>query len=506
MSLNIDKTREFIKINRSQGIFNRRKNKLPLISLINKKNFKLTSKKRGKLLNKPVYSGFNKNTLSSIPRDVEIILLNKNKEEIFNKSQNILNNIETNTNNFNDKKSYQTMNDNTHITSFVSKTLTDKKINPSITNESLNKINSKINQGQKVLDNIKKTKDYWKLYKNNDKKKKTIPNDKSHLSINLYKSQFYPGPSDYSGDKSFDALNQQNKFRYKSLFKSQSYHSIKTNKEYLPGPGSYIQLKNFNNNNKHLSINLGTKEQRFKNLFSSASLSPWFYSSSNKDNQKINQSYNNLGLLNKGDLYDFKRYIIKEEADDKGKIHNFYIEDNSSINKSESPIRKSNIKNKMKFKKKENRSINDYKLDKMLQKYIIVRNAEKEYEVPGPGQYNIYVGFDKISKDKAIEKLQIPHKKENLIPEEVLKNYSQNKNKNPTFMVYNGGNENNKNKENFGNNNCKSCEDISYKAENKNNNSGTLPFISKQKRIKYQDVILSKHNPGPCYYFNDEPY
>ena len=54
---------------------------------MNNKNFKLTTKKKGKILNKPVYSGFNKNSLSSIPRDVEIILLNKNKEDITSNNQ-----------------------------------------------------------------------------------------------------------------------------------------------------------------------------------------------------------------------------------------------------------------------------------------------------------------------------------------------------------------------------------------------------------------------------------
>ena len=484
--------------------FHQKMNKLPLISLINKKDFKLTTKKRGKILNKPVYSGFNKNTLSSIPRDVEIILLDKNKEEIFG-NNSLSNNYETNSFNLYEKKGNQTFNNNnSRISSFVSKTFDNKKINPETTNNSINKINSKINQSK---DNIKKTKDYWKFYKKKETNNKFIPNDRSHLSLDLYQSQFFPGPSDYSSDKSFDLINLQNKYRYKSLFKNESTHSLKSKKEQLPGPGSYIKFKSLNEkNDKHLSINLATKEKRFKNLFSSASLSPWYYSSSsNNDNtNENNKLQNNLGLLNK-DLYDFRRYIIKEETDDKGKVKQYYVEDKSYIKKNAPLIKNNIITNKKMVKNKEKKKLNDYKMDKLLKKYIIVRNAEKEYEVPGPGQYNIYMGFDKISKDKAIEKLQSPHRQENLIPEEVLKNYSKNKNNESNFTFFYGGNNNNiKNK--FWNNNSKSCENIFYGGENNKNSNGTLPFISKEKRIKFQDVILSKHTPGPCYYYNDDYY
>ena len=79
MSFNVVLTNEPMQMNNGLNTIHRKINKLPLISLINKKNFKLTNKKAGKILNKPIYSGFNKNTLSSIPRDVEIILLNKKK-------------------------------------------------------------------------------------------------------------------------------------------------------------------------------------------------------------------------------------------------------------------------------------------------------------------------------------------------------------------------------------------------------------------------------------------
>ena len=282
MSLNVVYPNDPFNKNKGLLIFHQNKDKLPLVSLINQKNFKLTTKKKGKVLNKPVYSGFNKNTLSSIPRDIEIILLDKSKEEIFESNQNILNSIETRSQNSHEKKSNQTVNDNSRLTSFISKTSDDKKNYPATTIQTL----SKKNQTKKEKENIVATKDYWKFYKRKEKNKKIIPSYKNHLNIHLYQSQFYPGPSDYSSEKSFDMINQQNKYRYKSLFKSESSHSLKTTKEFLPGPGSYIQMKSFlNNNNKHLSINLATKEKRFKNLFSSASLSPWFYSSSNKSNK-----------------------------------------------------------------------------------------------------------------------------------------------------------------------------------------------------------------------------
>ena len=470
MALNVVGKYDLLKMNNGMNTFHQKKNKLPLISLINNQNFKLTTKKRGKVLNKPVYSGFNKNTLSSIPRDVEIILLDKNKEEIFgNNTQNILNNYETNSFNLYEKKSNQTVHDNSRLTSFISKNFNEKKMHPATTNNSTNKINSKINQSIKDQDKIKKTKDYWKFYKIKEKKKKIIPNDKKHISLDLYQSQFFPGPSDYSSDKSFDMINQQNKYRYRSLFKSESSHYLKMPKDQMPGPGSYIKIKSINDNNdKHLSINLSTKEKRFKNLFSSASLSPWYYASSSKDDIKENNNkQNNMSLFNK-DLYDYKRYILREETDDKGKVRQFYVEDKSHIKKDEPLIKKKgNANNRIKAKNRERKKIDEFKFDKLLKKYIIVRNAEKEYEVPGPGQYNVYMGFDKISKDKAIEKLQSPYKQENLIPEEVLVNYARNKNNNNSnFTFFYGGNDK-IDKDKYGFNGSKSCENIFYGGENK---------------------------------------
>ena len=54
--------------------------KISNIGLIDKKKFKLLVPKKGHLINKPIYSGYSKNNLSSIPKDNEIILLNQHKD------------------------------------------------------------------------------------------------------------------------------------------------------------------------------------------------------------------------------------------------------------------------------------------------------------------------------------------------------------------------------------------------------------------------------------------
>ena len=509
MALNIIDTNDKLNLDNGLNTFHKDIKKLPLISLMNNKNFKLTTKKKGKILNKPVYSGFNKNSLSSIPRDVEIILLNKNKEDITSNNQSILNNIETSNHNYYGKRGQRTMNDNNKMNrmySLISNTLDDKRANLETTNNNNKNISiRKNNNNSEKKNKICATKDNWKMHYKKSLNDKKVSFNKNHSYLDLYYSQFYPGPTDYSSDKSYDLINQQNKYRYKSLFKSTSTQEKINKKNQLPGPGSYLKIRNLiDNNDKHLSINLATKEKRFKNLFSSASLSPWYYSSSNKDNTKeVNKSINSKGSLNK-DLYDFKRYIIKEEIDDKGKVKQYYIEDLSLKKNNENNKGKNIIKNKIKQKTGNNRSINEYKFDNLLKKYIIVRNAEKEYEVPGPGQYNIYMGFDKIFKDKAIEKLQNPHKQENLIPEDVLKNYARNKN-NMNFSFFSKDNDSNKNISKFSMNNSKSSEDIFSNREYRISSKGTLPFISKEKRITFQDIILSKHTPGPCYYYNNDP-
>ena len=144
------------------------------------------------------------------------------------------------------------------------------------------------------------------------------------------------------------------------------------------------------------------------------------------------------------------------------------------------------------IKFKEKRQFN-----KLLKKYINTIENNK-YQVPGPGQYNIYMGFDKILKDNAIENLKNINKQENLIPEKVLKEFALNK-KDPSLIGNESMIDGKINKKGIV---SKSSEDI-FNQENSKNKNGTLPFISKKKRIEFHDDLLLKHNPGPCYYFND---
>ena len=158
-------------------------------------------------------------------------------------------------------------------------------------------------------------------------------------------------------------LNMQNKYRYSSLFKTGSNINKKVVKNTSPGPGSYIQIKDLiNNDDKHLKIDLARKEKRFKNLFSSASLSPWYYSSTNDDikfnNKVIN---NNINQYNKRDVYDFQKYLLKKEIDDKGIIRKFYIEEipQSKIQETKED-KKDKINDKINKKENENQKIIDY--------------------------------------------------------------------------------------------------------------------------------------------------
>ena len=107
------------------------------------------------------------------------------------------------------------------------------------------------------------------------------------------------------------------------------------------------------------------------------------------------------------------------------------------------------------------------------------------------------MGFDKILKDHAIDNLKNINKQEKFIPENVLKEFSLYK-KDPSLL----GNEYNNEryfKKGIG---SKSSENI-FSQETNQNGNGTLPFISKKKRIEYHDDLLLKHTPGPCYYYND---
>ena len=467
--------------------------KLPLISLKTNKNFHLVQNRKGKLLNKPIFSGYTKNKLSSIPRDVEIILLNKDKYEISSQYDKSPNTSRTNDYIFNNNiyinPYYKNDNINPgkgisrsiscHDSSYKSDNINNKTIMPISTNssKSLSRIKSIKNKNN---NGITKTPKYWNYYKKIENPN-DISNNQNNLSLDEYKSQFYPGPSDYYGEKSFDKLNQQNKYRYKSLFKLEINNKNKKKKEESPGPGSYLKLNNILNNyndNKHLSITLGRKEKRFKNLFNNNNpLSPWYYSSSpninnNKNNKNTkNENINNkcLNKNNNKDCYDYRYYVIKEEIVDTGKKKQIYLEDkNHTMKESNTKII---IKPFDNIKFKEKRQFNF-----LLKKYINT-NENNKYQVPGPGQYNIYMGFDKILKDNAIENLKNINRQEHLIPENVLKEFALNK-KDPSLIGNKSIIDGKINKKGIV---SKSSEDIFIQESSKNGN-GTLPFISKKKK------------------------
>ena len=497
--------------NNNQDITYKKITKLPLISMRTNKNFVLIQNRKGKLINKPIYSGYTKNKLSSIPRDVEIVLLNKEKDEILLKNDNsskttrakdyIFNNqIYINPNSNNNKISRSVSG---YIPSQITENINNKTIAPILTNNnnSISEVKSKkINNN--YLSNITKTPYYWKYYKKVENHNyNNLSNSQNNLSFDEYQSQFYPGPSDYNVEKSFDKINQQNKYRYKGLFKKE-INEKKAKKDDSPGPGSYLKMNNIiNSNSRHLSINLRTKEKRFKNLFNNNNpLSLWYYSSSNNNNNKNKKEnkINNINIdnnkdeKNNKDFYDYHHYIIKEETSDKGEKKHFYLEDKTHrINDKEKNI-KIILKPFDNVKYKEKRKFNI-----LLKKYINT-NEKKNYQMPGPGQYNIYMGFDKILKDNAIESLKNIKKQEKLIPEIVLKEFSLSKN-DPSLLGNESKIEDINLKKGIA---SKSSENIFIQKFNKNV-GGTFPFLSKKKRIEFHDDLLLKHTPGPCYYYND---
>jgi hypothetical protein len=247
-------------------------------------------------------------------------------------------------------------------------------------------------------------------------------------------------------------------------------------------------MNNIIKNDKHISINLGRKEKRFENLFRNHS--PWYYSTNSVNN---NIKSKNLENLNNKDFYEYHHYIIKEEISDTGDKRQYFIEDlNHKINDNKNNETKVKIKFFDNKKNEVKRNFNN-----LLKKYINT-NDIKSYEIPGPGQYNIYVGFDKILKDNAIDALKYSNKQEKFIPENILKEYSLSK-RDPSIKSSEPYTNEKYLKKGIG---YSSCENI-FKQETTKSGGGTLPFISKKKRIEYHDDLLMKHTPGPCYYYND---
>lgn len=498
MALNVVGNIDNAKFNNEKYITYKKMSNLPIISIQSNKNFSLIQNKKGKILRKPVFSGYTKNKLSSIPRDVEIILLDKEKKDIFGKLNEEINTSKSKDYLFNNKIYINPYSNNNSkrltkeltrcLSSQISSNLSENVNNKTVVQLSSNTTKSITNGNNKKNDNLKEGKkepNYWKFYKkiNNN----MLSDYQNNLSFEEFKSQFYPGPSDYYCEKSYDKVNSQNKYRYNSLYKSEIYKN-KKNSNNSPGPGSYFKKNNIIVSDKHIGINLGRKEKRFKNLFRNHN--PWYYSTNNATNNNKN---NNLENLNNKDFYEYHHYIIKEEISDTGNKRQYFIEDlNHKINDNKN----NDSKNKIKFfdnKKNElKRNFNN-----LLKKYINT-NDSKSYEIPGPGQYNIYVGFDKISKDNAIESLKYSNKPEKFIPDNILKEYSLSKRDPSTLSSELYTNEKNL-KKGLG---YSSCENI-FNQETTKSGGGTLPFISKKKRIEYHDDLLMKHTPGPCYYYND---
>lgn len=388
---------------------------LPLISMKQNKNFTLVNNKKGKIINKPLFSGYTKSKLSSIPRPVEIILINKDKE-------NLINNQSTLFSKFSGKNDLSTKT----ITKSIN--TPKKQVSKAIyTNDSSN-INNKTIIPHNYSENKttihkskvgKKSQNFWNFYIT----KKNIQRNRSYFSQQEYMSILSPGPSDYNPAISFDKVNSQNKFRYKGLFRNRNAR-LKNTVSDFPGPGSYINMDKLiaDNENKHININLGRKEKRFK--FNSI-ISPWLYSyNTNKKietNLKTPEDKDINHLNNNKDCYDYKHFILKEIRSDTGKKQKIYVEDKtySSMEKTKRSIDTKEKKNEFKT----NKMINN-----ILKKYVDT-GEKKEYQVPGPGMYNICTGFDKIYQDnKANESLRNKDINKNLIPEQILKQFALNKN------------------------------------------------------------------------------
>jgi hypothetical protein len=318
----------------------------------------------------------------------------------------------------------------------------------------------------------------------------------NNLNFNEYLSQFYPGPFEYNAEKSFEKINMQNKYRYSSLFKSERSKNKKIKND-SPGPGSYIEINKLFYNKQRLNLNLKRKEKRFKHLFRGSNpISLWHYSTTNDSNiNSINDTMdkknknNDLKEKNKKDSYDYRHYIIKEEITDKGELKQSYFYDKNY------KIVDNEKNNKIIPKSFDNKKFNEKREFNTLIKKYINTNENDTNQNPGPGQYNIYMGFDKILKNNSIEKLKNVNKQIQFIPDKIIKEFSLSK----------------KNQESFSNDSSsireiklgknKSSENIIY-PEVINSDKGTFPFLSRRKRIEFHDLLL-KHNPGPCYYYND---
>lgn len=325
------------------------------ISIQNKNHFKLCSPK-GRIINENVYSAYKKSTLSSIPRKVEIVLVDSNHKKILNSLP--------------------------------------------VTNQSESSKRRLTRSESSIL-----------LSGAFASRKQRFDDYKDFLS------KYSPGPGQYDNTSTLD----DNRFRYQSLFSKPSNCSLKkSNSSLEPGPGQYDVVLGTNARN----INLASKGERFKEI-AKQDIGPGSYF-------KINSfKYNN-----KHPSSFFMHNITR-------RISN----------------------------------------DQRLEKYIKMQR-EKDYEVPGPGMYNVKGDFDHFdSSTKNVKNIGMIQKillNKTLIPEDMKKQIKHSKHESD---VHWGKGE--------------YWKGIESKKEIRS------PFISKSKKISIYDDIMKRHIPGPCYYQQD---
>ena len=396
--------------------------KMANIDIIDRKFFKLVEPKKGHLIKNPIYSGYTKENISSIPRDIEKVMLNKEKDKFIKRLYN------------NKKGISKILNKRIIGKNNISKNQTySKLISPFYNNNEENK---------SMIQNSKKIKT---LYNKNDPKNGSKTERFIYQQYTEYISKFYPGPGEYISDKYLNILSNNNSFRYKSLFISPKKNNIKKIDNTL-GPGSYDTSGDILFNKKHIGISLNQRTKRFTN-----------------NTKNINQ-------LGPGQYFQ--------------NINNYITKNNNNNNNNNNRVKSLPLKNKI----------------NKLKKYIIV-NDNKEYEVPGPGKYNLLTNYSVNNFSKKTYKYINNNKNK-------LKNKKNEKENLKEFLIKNENNNNNsiRNIKKISNNNSQHSSFNKNKSyDNKSKKIGiTLPFISKSKRIGFLDSYLNKHIPGPCYYYIDD--
>ena len=301
-----------------------------------------------------------------------------------------------------------------------------------IDNNSVNINKTFINKGNSIIKNI------FKDYKRNKMLKSGSKTERFNLeNYKEYISKFSPGPCDYISDINLNILSNKKNYRYKSLFnlpKIIEKKELKNN----PGPGSYNTSGNILLNKSKLGITLNQREIRFKNL-----------------------SAKNINPLGPGEYFKSIIFIDK----------NHKVKDNR--------LKSLPLKTK---------------INPIIKKYIVTQD-KKDFEVPGPGQYNLKSCFNKINLFKKSNNRIHNSKNKKFIPEEIMKEYlikkRENNSENNYLMISN--NNSIQDSSQFINNNYENL----YKSQKI---GITLPFVSKSKRIAFLDSSINKHIPGPCYY------